>query len=66
MINIDTKDKTMCLTSEERKDVLEVVKHFQMHHISPSTDRFKYFTHLLEKIENDDENISGYGGTEND
>jgi len=56
----------MCLTSEERKDVLEVVKHFQMHHISPSTDRFKYFTHLLEKIENDDENISGYGGTEND
>jgi len=49
----------MSLTVEEKRDVLYAIKHFQNHHISPSTDRYTYFTHILEKIEHDDENISG-------
>ncbi len=41
----------MSLTVEERRDVMYAVKHFQNHHISPSSDRYNYFTHILEKIE---------------
>jgi len=56
----------MSLTTEEKRDALYAIKHFQQHHISPSTDRYTYYTHILEKIEKEDENISRYGGTEND
>ena len=49
----------MSLTAEERRDALYAIKHFQQHHISPSTDRYTYYTHILEKIENEyDDNQS--------
>lgn len=49
----------MSLTTEERRDALYAIKHFQQHHISPSTDRYSYYTNILEKIENEyDDNQS--------